>query len=221
MVFFTVTLWPPMDTRTHVLLLSKPLLRADAPISESWSYHDSIHLIYSSTAIRVCCERELNCFEHHALIVQIGLHNPQIYKIFFYRFPNFFLHFWAGMSCSPLQSKQQKFYLDPFYNAGNESGCNLVSHFPFFIAPHTYTCVYTLVQCIGRATRLRLDSKSFILTCMSVLCPSKMCSALPVFSLQIGSQIKLSSTGSGAHKHIRQAEWLVMTFQTLTTSPFP
>lgn len=71
------------------------------------------------------------------------------------------------------------------------------------------------------ALAFRLHSGAFILTRMSVLCLSKMCSASPVFPLQIGSQIKFGSTGSGAYKHTRQAEWLVVTFQTFATTPLP
>lgn len=94
---------------------------------------------------------------------------------------------------------------------------------PFFFAlrTHTHTHSYTLEQYIGRTSGFRLHSGAFILTCMSALCLSKMCSASPVFSLQVGSQIKLGSTGRGAYKHTRQAEWLVMTFQTFTTVPPP
>lgn len=89
---------------------------------------------------------------------------------------------------------------------GNESSCNLAFHFPSPFAPPPPTHLCTLVQYQSRASGLGLLSEAFILTCMSVLCLSKMCSASPVFPLQIGSPIKLSSTGSAAHKHTRQAE---------------
>ena len=102
---------------------------------------------------------------------------------------------------------------------GSESGCDVVLRFPFHSLRRTRTC--TLVQLTGRALGLQPHSREFILTCMSVLCLSKMCSASPVFPLQVGSQIKLSSTGSGAYKHTRQAEWLVMTFQTFTPTLCP
>lgn len=145
-------------------------------------------------------------------------------SVFFFFFPGLqSLSSICGRECHVLHGKKMVLMKSfPFVmpQRGNESGCNLVFHFSLFIATHTRTHTYTL-QCTRRASRLGLHSGAFILTWMSVLCLSKMCSASPVFPLQIGSQIKLSSTGSGAYKHTRQAEWLVMTFQTFTTTPFP
>lgn len=83
-----------------------------------------------------------------------------------------------------------------------------------FTATHTHTHTYL-------STHIHTRLWAFILTWMSVLYLSKMGSASPIFPLKIRSQIKLSSAGSSAYKHAQQPEWLVMTFQTFTTTPFP
>lgn len=57
---------------------------------------------------------------------------------------------------------------------------------------HSLTHSHTLVQYKSMAWGLGLPFKAFILTCVSALCPTKMCSASPVFPL-FKKEVRLNS----------------------------